>query len=76
VGPPVINFHDWEVCHGESRITVSSRCPDTFDKIVYVYTLVTLKHFLTNFSELGVKMSLKLSHFDVVCIYFSDMKTF
>jgi hypothetical protein len=29
-GPPSINVHDWEV-----RITVSSRCPDAFDEIVY-----------------------------------------
>jgi hypothetical protein len=31
-----INVHNWEVCHGEIRITVLSRCPDTFDQIVYV----------------------------------------
>jgi hypothetical protein len=36
VGPSGINVHDWEVCHRESRIRVSSGCPDTFDQIVYV----------------------------------------
>jgi hypothetical protein len=36
VGPPSINVHDWKICHGESWIIVSSRCPDTFDQIVYV----------------------------------------
>jgi hypothetical protein len=36
VGPCGINVHDWEVCHRESGITVSSRCPDTFDQIVYM----------------------------------------
>jgi hypothetical protein len=36
VGPPGINAHDWEMCHGESRITVSSGCPDTFDQIGYI----------------------------------------
>jgi hypothetical protein len=35
VGPPGINVHDWEVCHRESGIKVSSGCPDTFDQIVY-----------------------------------------
>jgi hypothetical protein len=35
VGPPSINVHDWEVCHRESWITVSSMCLDTFDQIVY-----------------------------------------
>jgi hypothetical protein len=34
VGPPVINVHNWEVCHREIRITVSRRCPDTFGQIV------------------------------------------
>jgi hypothetical protein len=29
------NVHNWEVCHRESWITVSNRCPDTFDQIVY-----------------------------------------
>jgi hypothetical protein len=32
---PGISVHDWEVCHREIHITVSSRCPDTFDQIVY-----------------------------------------
>jgi hypothetical protein len=36
VGLPSIKVHDWEVCQKESGITVSSRCPDTFDQIVYV----------------------------------------
>jgi hypothetical protein len=39
MGPPSIKVHDWEVCHRESRITVSSGCPDrpnTFDQIVYI----------------------------------------
>jgi hypothetical protein len=35
VGPPDINIHNWEVCHREIRITVSSGFPDTFDQIVY-----------------------------------------
>jgi hypothetical protein len=35
-GPSGINVHDWEVCHRESRITVSSGCPDIFDQIVYL----------------------------------------
>jgi hypothetical protein len=35
VGPPGININDWELCHRESRITVSSRCPDNFDQTVY-----------------------------------------
>jgi hypothetical protein len=35
VGLPGVNVHDWEVCHRESRITVSSMCPGTFDQIVY-----------------------------------------
>jgi hypothetical protein len=34
VGPHGIHVHDWEVCHRESQITVSSGCPDTFDQIV------------------------------------------
>jgi hypothetical protein len=36
VGPFGINVHDLQVCHRESKITVSSRCPDTFDQIVYI----------------------------------------
>jgi hypothetical protein len=36
VDPPGINVHGWEVCHRESRITVSSRCSDTFDQLVYL----------------------------------------
>jgi hypothetical protein len=35
VGPPGINVHDWGVCHRRGQITVSSRCLDTFDQIVY-----------------------------------------
>jgi hypothetical protein len=42
VGSPGINVHDWDVCHRESQITVLSRCPDTFDQIVYT----TKTHFL------------------------------
>jgi hypothetical protein len=34
-GPPGINIHNWEMCHRESLITVSSRYLDTFDRIVY-----------------------------------------
>jgi hypothetical protein len=37
VGPPDVNVHDWEVCHREIRITLSSGCPDTFDQIVYTF---------------------------------------
>jgi hypothetical protein len=33
------------------------------DLAPHVYILVTLEHFLTNFGELGVKVSLKMSHF-------------
>jgi hypothetical protein len=53
---PIFNIHDWEVCHRESQITVSSRCPDTFDQIVYV--LVFIWHtphptvILTNFGSM------------------------
>jgi hypothetical protein len=37
VGPPGINVDDWEVCHREIRITVLSKCPDTFDQVVYMW---------------------------------------
>jgi hypothetical protein len=37
VDPPSINVHDWEVCHRRGRITVLSKCPDTFDQIMYVH---------------------------------------
>jgi hypothetical protein len=42
VGPPSINVHDWEVCHRESQITVSSGCLDTFDQIVYIVGIEVL----------------------------------
>jgi hypothetical protein len=38
VGPPGINVDDWEVCHRESQSTVLSRCPDTFNQIVYLHS--------------------------------------
>jgi hypothetical protein len=36
------NVHEWEICHRECQITVSSRSPDTFDQIsmcihIYIY---------------------------------------
>jgi hypothetical protein len=46
VDPPGINICDWEVCHKESRITVSSGCPDTFDQIVYIKTLYVYNLYL------------------------------
>jgi hypothetical protein len=36
VGPSGVNVHDWEVYHRIGQITVTSRCPDTFDQIVYI----------------------------------------
>jgi hypothetical protein len=47
VGPSIINVHDWEVCHREIRITVSSRCPDTFDQIVYIQIYLPTQFSLT-----------------------------
>jgi hypothetical protein len=48
VGPPGINVHNWEVCHRESQITVSSGCPDSFDKTVYTgcrnENIASIKH--------------------------------
>jgi hypothetical protein len=38
VSTPGIIVDDWEVCHRESQITVSSGCPDTFDQIVYLFS--------------------------------------
>jgi hypothetical protein len=35
-GPTRFSVHDWEVCHRRGRITVLSRCPDTFNQIVYL----------------------------------------
>jgi hypothetical protein len=57
VGPPGINVHGWEVCHRESRVTVSSRHPDIFDQIAYTRAITRLTHFANNTCSHGNNFS-------------------